>query len=139
MNLTIVSQKSGQPLVMLAENEAGGFDVVGGNPQVAQDLNLAQFSTLPEVADYINGMGSDLQAIADEESMEQEPNPTIDDRIGPAIQILRELLDRVQQRKQSEEAVKQTAQIGSANESFGAEPMMDAPYTVYLTLSADTE
>lgn len=139
MTLTIVSQKSGQPLIILAENEAGGFDVVGGNPQVAQDLNLAQFSTLQEVGEYINGLGSDLQAVADEESMSPEENPDMDDRIGPAIQILRELLDRVQQRKQSEEEIKQTQQIGAANESFGAEPMAETPYTVYLSMSADTE
>jgi hypothetical protein len=103
MNLTIIDSKSHEPLLVLTEDDRG-MSVVGGDPKYVKVLGLDRFSNIKEVADYINSAGSELQAIFDspQERSGQEDQVDMDSRIKPALDMIRALMDKVNDRKRRE-------------------------------------
>lgn len=101
MQLTIIDAKSQHPLLVLSEDDKG-MSVVGGDPKYVQVLGLEKFSSLKEVADHINSAGSDVQAVFDQEQEEVQDNPDMDARIKPALELIRNLMQKVNDRKNRE-------------------------------------
>jgi len=109
MTLTITNQESHEPVLVLDQNESG-LQVVGGDASMVQTLSLGQFRDLKEISDYINSAGSGFQASFDEASMGEDPqqNASPEDRMGPALNAIKDLLSRVGQRKKQDEEKKQS-------------------------------
>jgi len=98
-----------QPVLVLEET-AYGVQAVGGDPRYIEALGLNQFRTLKDIADYVNGAGQGFQAVFDEESQNesQQEEPSLDDQLAPALNILKEMMSRVQQRQAKEQAQKES-------------------------------
>jgi hypothetical protein len=121
MKLTIIDKENNDPLVVLDDAD-GGLRVIGGNPKAVQALGLNQFRDLKSIENYINAdPSSNLQAVAEDDPSEQE-GPGLDEKIAPALKMIKELMERVsatqQQRKVDEEQEKPEAK---AQRSMGAE------------------
>lgn len=112
MNLTVYQNSTQEPVLVLNE-DAYGLKVVGGDPKLVKALKLDQFRTLKDIADYLNSAGSPYQAIFDPKAEENanaqssDPAEDLDERLKPAISILKELLSRVEDRKSRDQAAEE--------------------------------
>lgn len=144
MTLSIIDQND-QPLVILSQDESG-ISVIGGDSTYVQKLGLNQFSSLKEIADFINSQDEEYQAVfdpdsANEENLDGEDNATFDDRIAPALEILKALLEKVQERRNAEttQAASDPSQNNLAEtlNTTDTEIIGDQPQFIYVALSGD--
>jgi len=141
----IDSENNDQPILSLSEDE-NGVSVVGGDAKLVSALGLDKMQDLKEIASFINDAGSNLQAMFQEgESPEEqdepgEDNATMDERIGPALEIIKDLLKRVQARKEQEEMLQGAAgEDGQKAQAMGAEIMPDQkPTFIYVSVDGDS-
>ncbi len=148
MNLTILSTATHEPVLVLNEDERG-LAVVDGDPKWVQTLRLDQFNSLQEIAGYINEPESGFQAILSGETEpgsdpQQEPTSEtqtnlIDmERLAPALEIIKQLLARVEERRDRENDQDQsnTAE-GRAATTTGAEVVLPMNEPLYVSLDGD--
>jgi hypothetical protein len=141
MQLTIIDAKSQAPLLVLSEDDRG-ISVVGGDPKYVQALGLNQYSSLKEIADHINSAKSDVQAIFDQqdpqEAQAQQNEPDMDSRIKPAMQMIKQLMDKVNDRKKREQvkarSEKPETKLENSSES---EVMMNLNDHIYVSVDGD--
>jgi len=140
MTLTIIDSKSHEPLLVLSEDDKG-LSVAGGDPKYVKVLGLDRFSNLKEIADHINSAGSDVQALFEDGEDATEPeqaNPDMDDRIKPALDMIRALMTKVNDRKKREkqEEDQKTPEHKLENTSE-SEIMMNPLEQVYVSVDGD--
>lgn len=104
MQLTILNAKTHEPILVLTQDDTG-IKAIGGNSQNIQRLGLDRFNNLKEISDYINADGGqNLQAIMDEKSINQDDqNASQKERMEGPLQVIKDLLSRVEQRKKVQE------------------------------------
>lgn len=139
MNLTIMDLQNNEPLVVLSEDEHG-LKVVGGNPSMVEALGIGGMRELKEVADFINSSGDPtIQAMFDEGYMPDEKNlPELDELIRPALQIIKDLISKVEQRKATQALeAHQDAPEAKMLENAEAEVVLEAPAWIYVSIDGD--
>lgn len=139
MNLTIMDLENNEPLVVLSEDEHG-LKVVGGNPSMIEALGIGGMRDLKEVADFINSSGDPtVQAIFDEGYVPDEANlPELDELIRPALQIIKDLISKVEQRKATQTLeAHQDAPEAKMLENTEAEVILEAPTWIYVSIDGD--
>ena len=139
MNLTIMDLENNEPLIVLSEDEYG-MKVVGGDPSMIDALGLSKMRELKEVADFINSSGDPtIQAMFDEGYVPDEKSlPELEELIRPALQIIKDLISKVEERKASQTLEShQDAPEAKILESADAEIIMDAPAWIYVSIDGD--
>ena len=130
--LTIYNKETHEPLVVL-EQQDGEMHLIGGSQKIAQGLNLSDFQSLEEIAEYVNADNSPLQAVADEgqatnaDAGHEEILSETDElmaRIEPALQIIRDLIERVEYRRQEQQKRHEKDELGDAGDVMGADAML---------------
>ena len=139
MNLTIIDSKSHEPLLVLSEDDKG-ISVVGGDPKMVQALGLQRFSSLKEISDYINSAESDVQAILDDQKDNQKPqeNPDMDARIKPALDLIRNLMSKVNDRKRRDKVEENQKNPETALQNTSESEMIINPLDkIYVSIDGD--
>jgi hypothetical protein len=136
MKLSIVNRQSNEPVLVLDQDEYG-MKVVGGDAKMVDALKLGQFRDLKEIADYINSANSDLVAIGDE-SQSQAQGQEPDGRSQAALQIIKDLMSKVNDRMARKEAEKNAkTPEARASATMGAQVVYQPGEQVYVSLDGD--
>jgi hypothetical protein len=142
MKLSILNKETQEPMLMLSQDDYG-MSVVGGDPKLVQALKLNQFKDLKEIADYINSDPNGpyiAQPEDDDQKEEQEQSKPdqLDERIKPALAMIKEMMTRVKSRqdqdKQEEDAKKPEVKAMSL---FDAEAVLPEGSMVYVSYDGD--
>ena len=140
MRLTIIDSKSHEPMLIIEETDKG-LQVVGGDARMVNALGLQKFSSLKEISDHINSAESDVQAIMDDgQDSQSQPdqNPDMDSRIKPALDMIRTLMQKVNERKKrekiNEDSDKPEYKIANTSES---EVLFNPNDQIYVSVDGD--
>jgi hypothetical protein len=143
MKLEIVDKQSGEPALVLDQNEHG-LSVVGGDARLVQALKLNQFKDLKEIADFINsdpnGPYVAQEAQEDQQQEEQQPDQQqeTDERIKPALQVLKEAMARVKNRQDQENSAKEAKNNeGVALRTTDSQIQMKQSEMIYVSFDGD--
>lgn len=141
MKLEILQKETGEPVLVLDQDDMG-LAVVGGDQRLVQALKLDQFRDLKEIADYINSDANGPYAAQFEDQQqpeaEQDPAKQLDERMKPALETIRELLSRVQNRQAQDEA-KEEAKKPEAEllNSTDSQVVYDPQEKIYVSYDGD--
>lgn len=146
MNLTIYDNESGQPILVLSD-DSGKIEVTGGDPQMVDQLGIAEMTDLKEIADSINVQDGELQAVFDQASASEQEDDRedeeggeeaeLDARIAPALEIIKELLDRAKARQAEESNEETDEQVAEAVGSGQAQVEQYTPKFLYVSMDGD--
>lgn len=144
--LTISDKQSEEPLVILGEDDSG-MSVIGGDPRQVKALGLNQFSNLKEMEELINSeedsdikasFEEDAVAVGEEENLNGKNNADFDDRIAPCLDILKDLMAKVDARRQQEQSENAAEEnVAEALATTESEIVMDKLTLVYLSYDGD--
>jgi hypothetical protein len=120
--LAIVDKESGEPAVILSQDE-NGIEVVGGDERLVEELGLGEFESLEEMADAVNSSDdSPYEAVFEGEGDEpQTTHAQQSDTMKACIDIIKDVLSRVKQRQAQEEAKQ-----GASDPAVKAQKLMGA-------------
>ena len=137
MKALTIYDESHEPLLRVGQDEMG-LSVISGDPKMIQNLGLDKMRDLKEIADFINSPGAGLQAVFDEDDQKDEDNKDMDDRLGPALEMIKDLMGRVSERKKQEHSMEQNKKPEKEMlETTDSEVVYDPNEKIYVSLDGD--
>lgn len=142
MKLIILDKESQEPALELTQDERG-LAVSGGDARLVQALKLNQFKDLKEISDYLNSDPNGVyEARMDDEQEEEDRQPSPEEalnaRMKPALDVLKDLMSRVKNRQDQDEAKKEADKPESQMLQFTDSQIMQEPGgMLYITFDGD--